>query len=263
MILTEYDIQYIMQKEIKGSVVADYLAHQPMEDDYQPMKFDFPYKDILFIQDHVIPRPEERPEPGSRWMLVFDGASNALRNGVGCIITSPIGFHILFTTRICFDCTNNMVEYESCIYGIKTAIDMRIKTLEVYVDSFLVINQANGNWETRNENLIPYKDHILKLIPYFDQITFEHIPREENHLADALATLSSKFKVKWENEAPSIRIMRLDEPAFCYATEEEAQDEKPWFYDIKRYLESQEYPKDVSITDKKTLRKLCQVFPEW
>lgn len=65
MILTEYDIQYTRQKAIKGSVVADYLAHQPMEDDYQPMKFDFPAEDILFIQDHVIPILEEGPEPGS------------------------------------------------------------------------------------------------------------------------------------------------------------------------------------------------------
>lgn len=63
MILTEYDIQYTMQKAIKGSVVVDYLAHQPMEDDYQPVKFDFHDEDILFIQDHVILRPEEGPVP--------------------------------------------------------------------------------------------------------------------------------------------------------------------------------------------------------
>ncbi|XP_050916438.1 uncharacterized protein LOC127131568 [Lathyrus oleraceus] len=176
MILTKYDIQYTMQKEIKGSVVVDYLAHQPMEDDYQPMKFDFPDEDIFFIQDHVIPRPEEGSEPGSQWTLMFNGSSNALGNGVGCVIASTTGFHVSFIARICFDCTNNMAEYEACIYGIEAAIDMRIKILEVYGDSTLVINQVNGNWETQNENLIPYKEHVLKLIPYFDQITFEHIP---------------------------------------------------------------------------------------
>ncbi|XP_050897915.1 uncharacterized protein LOC127104803 [Lathyrus oleraceus] len=196
MTLIEYDIQYTTQKAIKGSVIADYLAHHPMEDDYQPMKFDFPDEAILFIQNHVIPRPDKGSEPGSPWKLVIDGAFNALGNGVRRVITSPTSFHVPFTSRICFDCTNNMVEYEACIYGIEPAIDMRIKILEVYGDSALVINQVNGNWETRNENLIPYKEHVLKLIPYFDQITFEHIPREENHLADALATLSSMFKVK-------------------------------------------------------------------
>ena len=36
MLLIEYDIQYIIQKSINGSVLADHLAHQPMED-YQPI----------------------------------------------------------------------------------------------------------------------------------------------------------------------------------------------------------------------------------
>lgn len=57
MILTEYDIQYTTQKAIKGSVIADYLAHQPVED-YMPMKFDFPDEDVLVVE-------KEGPEQGS------------------------------------------------------------------------------------------------------------------------------------------------------------------------------------------------------
>lgn len=32
ILLTEYDIQYVTQKEIKGSLLADHLAHQPLEE---------------------------------------------------------------------------------------------------------------------------------------------------------------------------------------------------------------------------------------
>ncbi|XP_050919817.1 uncharacterized protein LOC127137393 [Lathyrus oleraceus] len=152
MALTQYDIQHVTQKAIKGSVLSDYLAHQPMED-YQPMKFDFPYEDILFIRECNIPGPE----PGSRWTLALDGASNARGHGVGAIITSPTRFHLPFTARLCFDCTNNMVEYEACIFGIEAEIDMKIKILEVYEDSDLVISQVLGDWETRDQKLIPYK----------------------------------------------------------------------------------------------------------
>lgn len=88
MALTEYDIQHVTQKAIKGSVLSDYLAHHP-EEDYQPMIFDFPDEDILFIRDCNIPGPEEGPKPGSRWTLAFDGTSNARVHGVGAIITSP------------------------------------------------------------------------------------------------------------------------------------------------------------------------------
>ncbi|XP_050876248.1 uncharacterized protein LOC127079942 [Lathyrus oleraceus] len=250
MILTEYDIQYTTQKAIKNIIIVDYLAHQPMED-YQPMEFDFPDEDVLFLDEYYTrPDPDEGPEPGSRCTLVFEGASNALGNGVGVVITAPTGCHIPFTAIICFNCTNNMDEYEACIYGIEATIDLRIKHLEVYGDSALIIILINGDWDTRHPNLIPYREHVMKLIPYFEEIIFNHIPREENHLAYALATLTSMFKVKWENEAPSISIMRLDEPTFCY-NNDEVQDDKPWFYDIMRYMEKQEYPKDATIPERK------------
>ena len=59
--------------------------------------------------------------------MVFDGASNALGNGIGVVIVSLKGFHTPFTARFYFDCTNNMAEYEACVMGIKASIDMRIK----------------------------------------------------------------------------------------------------------------------------------------
>ena len=131
-----------------------------------------------------------------------------------------------------------MAEYEACIYGLEAAIDLKIKILEVYDDSALVISQVKGDWETRDSKLIPYKEHIRKLVRYFDEISFHHIPREENQLADALATLASMFKVKWKNEAPSIHIDHLDEPMHYLAIDVDP-DDKPWFYDIKTFLEKQ------------------------
>ncbi|XP_058761722.1 uncharacterized protein LOC131635130 [Vicia villosa] len=202
MILTEYDIQYTTQKAIKSSVIADYLAHQPV-DDYQTMHFEFPDEDIMCVVETANSQDqEEGPEPGARWTLVFDGASNALGNGIGAVLTSPTDFHIPFTARICFDCTNNVAEYEACIYGIEAAIDLRIKNIAVYGDSALV---------------------------------------------------------KWDNEAPSIVIKRLDEPAFCGVIDN-VPDEKPWFYDIKKFLETQEYPEGASLTDRKTLKRLSAKF---
>ena len=74
MILTEYDIQYTSQKAIKGSVLSDYLAQQPIED-YQPMKFEFPDEDIMFLKskDCEEPIPEEGPDPESERILMSDG----------------------------------------------------------------------------------------------------------------------------------------------------------------------------------------------
>ncbi|XP_050914967.1 uncharacterized protein LOC127129905 [Lathyrus oleraceus] len=223
MDLTEYDIQHVTQKSIKGSVLSDYLAHQPLKD-CQSMRLEFPDEDIMLIRDWNIPGPEEGPEPGYQWNLALNESSNTHENGIEAVITFPTGFHLPFTVGLCFECTNNMAEYEACIFGIEDAIDLRIKILEVYKDSSLVIIQVKGYWDTRDHKLIPYKEHVLILIPYFNEITFNHIPREENQLADALATLSSIFKVKWKNEAPSFHLDYLDEPAYCLAAKDEAGD---------------------------------------
>ncbi|XP_050916782.1 uncharacterized protein LOC127131946 [Lathyrus oleraceus] len=211
----------------------------------------------MLIRDRNILGPEEGPKLGSRWTLVFYGASNAHGNDIAAIITFPTDFHLPFTARLCFECTKNIAEYEACIFGIKAAI--RIKILEVYNDSALVISQVKGDWEARDHKIIPYKEHVLKLILYFDKITFNHIPREKNQLGDALATLSSMFKVKCKNEAPTFHLNYLDEPIHCLAAEDEANGH-PWFYEIMKFLESQEYPENLSITDKKYLHKLLSKF---
>ena len=88
--------------------------------------------------------------------MVFDGASNTLDNGIGVVIISPEGCHTPFTARLCFNCTNNMAEYEACTMGLKAAIDLRMEFLSIYGDSTLVVIQVKGERDTEHLILIPY-----------------------------------------------------------------------------------------------------------
>ena len=150
-----------------------------------------------------------------------------------------------------------MAECEACILGLKAAIDLRIKFLSIYRYSALVISQVKGEWDTKHPNMIPYKELMSTLIPYFEEITFEHFPGEENQLADALATMSSMFKVNWDNEAPRITMERFDQPTHCY--EMDTDEKKPWFHEVKRYHEAQEYPEGASINGKKFLQRFSDI----
>ena len=85
MIMAEYDIQYTTQKAIKWSILVDNLAHQAV-DDYKSMNFEFPDENIMLVTDCEEPGPNEGPEKGSWWTMAFDGASNALGNGIGAVI---------------------------------------------------------------------------------------------------------------------------------------------------------------------------------
>ena len=60
MFLTEYAIQYTTQKASKGSVLADQLARQAV-DDYQSMNFEFPDENIMVVTDCETPGPDEGP----------------------------------------------------------------------------------------------------------------------------------------------------------------------------------------------------------
>ncbi|XP_019427126.1 PREDICTED: uncharacterized protein LOC109335449 [Lupinus angustifolius] len=96
------------------------------------------------------------------------------------------------------------------------------------------------------------------MVEHFEQIDFYHIPREDNRLADALSTLSSMFHISGKDQ-PLIKIESRDQPIHCCALEVE-QDGKPWYYDIKVYIQKYEYPIGASKTDKRTLRRLVMGF---
>ncbi|XP_020209089.1 uncharacterized protein LOC109794032 [Cajanus cajan] len=234
VLLSEYDITYMTQKAIKGSALADYLAHQPI-DDYQSMQCEFPDENIMTLFNG------ERSPQEDKWIMLFDGSSNMLGHGIGSILISPEKQYTPITARLCFYCTNNIAEYEACTLGIQAAIEAKAKILEVYGDSALVIHQLKEEWETRDTKLIPYQAYIKELIRQFEKITFNEIPREDNQLADALATLSSLFMLSNNEDMPLIKIQCRDQPAYCQSVEEEP-DGNPWYYDIKEYIKSRQYP---------------------
>ena len=153
------------------------------------------------------------------WILLFDGASNALGHGIGAMLISPKNQYIPMTTRLCFNCTNNIAKYEACAIGIRAVIESKAKVLKVYGDSALVIHQLKGEWETRDQKLISYQAYIKGLIEYFDFITFQHIPREDNQLADALATLSSMFEIVPDKELAMIKMESYEDAVYYHFIE--------------------------------------------
>ncbi|XP_006603304.1 uncharacterized protein [Glycine max] len=200
---------------------------------------------------------EAEDEDRDKWIVWFDNTSNTLGHGVGAILVTPDEQCIPFTTRFGFDCTNNMAEYEACALGIQAAIDFKVKFLKVYEDSAFVIHQLMGEWETKDHKLIPYQVYIRKLIKYFDDVSFDHIPREENQMVDALTTLASMFQLTPHGDLPYIEFRCRGKPAHCCLIEEE-QDGKPWYFDIKRYIKDKEYPQEASDNDKRMLRRVAE-----
>uniref|UniRef100_A0A2N9HIU7 Integrase catalytic domain-containing protein n=1 Tax=Fagus sylvatica TaxID=28930 RepID=A0A2N9HIU7_FAGSY len=167
--------------------------------------------------------------------------------------------------KLGFDCTNNMTEYEACIVGLQAALEFGAYELEVFGDSLLIVSQTNGEWQARDPKLIPYQRYISRLVPKFKYVTFTYTPRAHNHFADALATLASLIKLVEGDDVRPLRIETRDIPAYCVCIEEcmnvEAEiDNKPWYYDIKRFIQDREYPPRATENEKKYIRRMAFQF---
>jgi ribonuclease HI len=82
--------------------------------------------------------------------------------------------------------TNNQAEYHSLKGGLEAALAMGVRKVHVHMDSLLVINQMKGIYKVKNRDLWPIHQAIKDLLPSFEQVTFTHVPREFNKLADGM-----------------------------------------------------------------------------
>jgi ribonuclease HI len=82
--------------------------------------------------------------------------------------------------------TNNQAEYQALKVGLEEAKKLGIRELEVYMDSLLVVNQMKGIFKVKNRDLWPIHGAAKDLTEQFKQVTFTHVPRELNKMADTM-----------------------------------------------------------------------------
>ncbi len=81
--------------------------------------------------------------------------------------------------------TNNQAEYHGVRLGLEKAKELGLRRIDFRLDSMLVVNQMNGAYSIKNRDLWPINERIRNLVAYFDQVTFRHVHREQNQLADS------------------------------------------------------------------------------
>ena len=82
--------------------------------------------------------------------------------------------------------TNNQAEYHGVRIGLEKALEMKVKTVDFRLDSMLVVNQLNGIYTIKNRELWPVHERIAELVTHFERVTFTHVKREFNQLADGM-----------------------------------------------------------------------------
>ena len=113
----------------------------------------------------------------------------------GVFIKSEKGEVLARIGKYLGETTNNVAEYSAIIEGLRWVLEnkdkIRPQKISFYMDSLLAYSQLVGLYKVKNEKLRELVFEIRKLeaqIPI--PITYNHIPREKNKLADALVNLA-------------------------------------------------------------------------
>jgi ribonuclease HI len=83
--------------------------------------------------------------------------------------------------------TNNQAEYKALLKGLELALENKVEDLDCYLDSELVVKQLKREYQVKNEGLASLFVKAWNLSLKFKKITFNHVTRDKNTAADALA----------------------------------------------------------------------------
>jgi ribonuclease HI len=144
----------------------------------------------LQLRQEKLPLETPRKSGSHRLLRVFsDGAArgNPGPAGAGAVVTTPDGKVLARRGRFLGKTTNNVAEYEGLILGLQAAQELGAREVEVRADSQLLIRQLKGEYAVRHAGLKPLHAEALRLLGSFDRYTLQHVPREENALADEMS----------------------------------------------------------------------------
>ena len=125
----------------------------------------------------------------------FDGAVSKEGSGEGVWIRPPVGEPKLLSYKLYFDFTNNVVEYEALVLGLRALKVLQAKKINIYGDSKLLIKKFERSYQAKHPRLRSYRNLVLDLLEDFKEYHFTVIPRKENVAVDSLPLSASVFQI--------------------------------------------------------------------
>lgn len=124
---------------------------------------------------------------GIRFKLYADGGSrgNPGPSASGYVITDTSDKILVDEGVYLGVTTNNQAEYTALKLGLEKCLKMDAEEVDVFMDSLLVVNQMIGIFKVKNRDLWPIFDSIKTTAQKIKKVSYQHIPRELNKLADA------------------------------------------------------------------------------
>jgi ribonuclease HI len=126
------------------------------------------------------------------WTVYSDGASrgNPGPAAIGAVVYDEAGREAHTVSKRIGRATNNEAEYQAAIAGLEAALGLGGGSVELRMDSELVVRQLEFRYRVRNPRLRPFFERIIELRRRFEAFSVQAIPRDQNKRADQLANLA-------------------------------------------------------------------------
>jgi ribonuclease HI len=82
--------------------------------------------------------------------------------------------------------TNNQAEYQALIMGLEKAKELGVTETDCFLDSELVVKQMKQEYKVKDKDLAVQFVKVWNLMAEFKKVSFTHVRREQNKLADQL-----------------------------------------------------------------------------
>ncbi|BAF55113.1 bifunctional RNase H/acid phosphatase [Corynebacterium glutamicum] len=86
--------------------------------------------------------------------------------------------------------TNNVAEYRGLLEGLKAARELGATSVDVYMDSKLVVEQMSGRWKIKHPDMKVLALEAKEIASEIGSVSYTWIPREKNKRADALSNVA-------------------------------------------------------------------------
>jgi ribonuclease HI len=97
----------------------------------------------------------------------------------------------MYVLQMHFPASNNAIEYEALLHGLRITTALGICRLKVLRDSLLIVNHANKEWSCLNNKMLLWCQELHKLENNFKSLEYLNIVRGKNKIVDELAKLGS------------------------------------------------------------------------
>jgi ribonuclease HI len=132
--------------------------------------------------------PEVKPVTAA-YRANIDGGSrgNPGPASYGVVIRDPRGEVVAKLKKYIGRMTNNVAEYYGLIAALDYAQSHSVRSLRIESDSELLVKQMRGLYKVKSEDLRPLFERAHKMSQTFESFRIDHVYREQNREADALA----------------------------------------------------------------------------